>query len=224
MYNYLPKNQCCPETTPTNNCNQNYQISSYGCVKNICKTNFPVTSEVVYNGIELTCTLINPCDTVSVALQKIDLLLCSLNNQIISLTEEVEELTEQLEEAENNISIIVNILEDCCPQSTTTTTTLIPITTTTTTSEIPLTTTTTTSVEPTTTTTSTTVTPAECAEYFIEGNDIVDGLWTAIKCDGVNTQYIGGVVPVGDTITTSCIVSSTLVLVNCSIKLIKDCS
>jgi hypothetical protein len=133
MNNYLPVNPCCTEVVSTTNCNQVYQISNYGCVKNICKSNFPVTSDIVYNGIELTCTLIAPCDTISVVLQKIDAILCSLNNQIISLNEQIVELTENITEAENDITVIFDTLEDCC--TTTTTTTLTPTTTTTTTLE-----------------------------------------------------------------------------------------
>lgn len=121
MNNYLPVNPCCTEVVSTTNCNQVYQISNYGCVKNICKSNFPVTSDIVYNGIELTCTLIAPCDTISVVLQKIDAILCSLNNQIISLTEQIEGLTDQIEEAETDITLIFDTLEDCCTTTTTTT-------------------------------------------------------------------------------------------------------
>jgi hypothetical protein len=121
MNNYLPVNPCCTEVVSTTNCNQVYQISNYGCVKNICKSNFPVTSDIIYNGIELTCTLIAPCDTISVVLQKIDAILCSLNNQIISLNEQIVELTENITEAENDITVIFDTLEDCCTTTTTTT-------------------------------------------------------------------------------------------------------
>jgi hypothetical protein len=184
MNNYLPVNPCCTEVVSTTNCNQVYQISNYGCVKNICKSDFPVTSDIVYNGIELTCTLISPCDTMSVVLQKIDAILCSLNSQIISLTEQIEELTEQIEDAETNISLIFDILENCC-----------------------------------TTTTTTTIT---CNKVIIQGDGLINGVWTARKCD-VGNELVGGTVIVGNNITTPCIVVSTLVMVNCSIKDIEPC-
>jgi hypothetical protein len=194
MNNYLPVNPCCTEVVSTTNCNQVYQISNYGCVKNICKSDFPVTSDIIYNGIELTCTLISPCDTMSVVLQKIDAILCSLNSQIISLTEQIEELTISITEAEENITIIFGILENCC--TTTTTTSLIPTTTTTTT--------------------------ISCNIVNISGSESTTGIWTATKCD-ISNELVGGTVVSGGTTTTPCIVVSTLVMVNCSIKDISPC-
>jgi hypothetical protein len=184
MNNYLPVNPCCTEVVSTTNCNQVYQISNYGCVKNICKSNFPVTSDIVYNGIELTCTLIAPCDTMSVVLQKIDAILCSLNSQIISLTEQIEELTDQVEDAETDISLIFDTLENCC-----------------------------------TTTTTTTI---NCNIVNISGSEATTGIWTATKCD-IGNELVGGTVISGGTTTTPCIVLSTLVMVNCSIKDVNPC-
>jgi hypothetical protein len=107
-----------------------------------------VSSDFVeYNGDNLSCTGIQNCDTLTVALQKIDNKICS------------DAFVAQIIQTIANdpvLSAYFCQLVNQCALTTTTTTTAIPATTTTTTTGIPVTTTTTTTAGPTTTTTTTT--------------------------------------------------------------------
>jgi hypothetical protein len=119
MNPYLPVNPCCTPTPVSTGCHQSNSVSQ---CNNACSTNLPVSSDVIYNGPELTCTLIAPCDTVNVALQKADAIICSLLSQITSLTNLVNVLTEQIVNINSELIIIENNLDECCNTTTTTTT------------------------------------------------------------------------------------------------------
>jgi len=85
-----------------------------------CQAKVVGSDQVGYTGPNLPCTAIHTCDSLSVALQKIDEQICELKNTVVSLQHQINSLT------------------------TTTTTTIAPTTTTTTTGIAPTTTTTTT--------------------------------------------------------------------------------
>ena len=74
-YPFLTVSNCgCAPVTPNTNSND-------------CTTNKTLASEVVYNGPALTCTTIEPCDTLNTVLQKIDQAVCGISpNFITSLT------------------------------------------------------------------------------------------------------------------------------------------
>jgi len=104
------------------------------------------SDHVEYQGDNLSCTGIQNCDTLTVALQKIDSKICS------------DQFAAQLIQTIANDPVLLayfcQLVSSCSPTTTTTSTTVEP-TTTTTTSSTSTTTTTTTTVTPTTTTTTT---------------------------------------------------------------------
>ena len=102
------------------------------------------SDHVEYQGDNLSCTGIQNCDTLTVALQKIDSKICS------------DQFAAQLIQTIANDPVLLayfcQLVSSCSPTTTTTSTTVEP-TTTTSTTIVPTTTTTTTTVTPTTTTT-----------------------------------------------------------------------
>lgn len=68
-YYYLPTNPCCtPTCTP---------CGSDACV-NPCYTYQTQSDHLAYTGVNLPCTGIDTCDTLTVALQKIEEKICEL--------------------------------------------------------------------------------------------------------------------------------------------------
>jgi hypothetical protein len=61
--------------------------------------------------------------------------------------------------------------------------------------------------------------PRICQEYQIQG-DVGGGSWVALNCLG---ESVGGIIPEGNIISTNCIYSDTLDIVNGGIKLITPC-
>lgn len=116
------------------------------------------TSDVFYDGPQLPCSNIETCDTLTVAFEKLDELVCVIIEDVESLTNEVNNIEENLVDINNTIVNINNQLNICCP-------------TTTTTSSSSSTSTTTTSTSSTTTTTTTEPPPLDliCFCLFIEG-------------------------------------------------------
>lgn len=102
------------------------------------------TSDVFYDGPQLPCSNIETCDTLTVAFEKLDELVCVIIEDVESLTNEVNNIEENLVDINNTLVIINNQLNICCPTTTTTssststTTTSTSSTTTTTTTEPPL--------------------------------------------------------------------------------------
>lgn len=102
------------------------------------------TSDVFYDGPQLPCSNIETCDTLTVAFEKLDELVCVIIEDVESLTNEVNNIEENLVDINNTIVNINNQLNICCPTTTTTsssstsTTTSTSSTTTTTTTEPPL--------------------------------------------------------------------------------------
>lgn len=127
-YPFLTVNTCnC--TATTSSCNN-------GCNDN-CTSSPILSSNIVYNGPALTCTTIEPCNTLNIVLQKIDAVICELETEVNSLNEFVLDISAQLLLVNNNITSINNTLDVCCNGGTTTTTTTnAPTTTTTTTNAL----------------------------------------------------------------------------------------
>lgn len=103
------------------------------------------TSDVFYDGPQLPCSNIETCDTLNVAFEKLDGVVCVIIEDVESLTNEVNNIEKNLVGINNTLVIINNQLNICCPTTTTTsssststTTTSTSSTTTTTTTEPPL--------------------------------------------------------------------------------------
>ena len=146
---FLPVNPCC--TNVVNPCGCSSTTSNTGP----CNTTLTASSTIAYDGLALSCTTIEPSDTLNVVLQKIDEVMCNLLGQINTLTTEVDSLNSQITTINGDIIYINNILDVCCPNVTTTTSSSSTSTSTS-----------------TTTTTTTTINPG----------DIV-GLWAWYKGD-----------------------------------------
>lgn len=140
---FLPVNPCC--TNVVNPCGCSSTTSNTGP----CNTTLTASSTIAYDGLALSCTTIEPSNTLNVVLQKIDEVICNLLGQINTLTTEVDTLNSQITIINGDIIDINSRLSACCPTLTTTTSTT-PIPTTTTTSS------TSTSTSSSTTTTTTT--------------------------------------------------------------------
>lgn len=105
-YPFLPVNTCgCTATVSScnNSCNDN------------CTSNPILSSNIVYNGPALTCTTIEPCNTLNIVLQKIDGIICDLVLEVNTLNALVITITDQIETINNNITSINNTLDVCCP-------------------------------------------------------------------------------------------------------------
>jgi hypothetical protein len=92
----------CGCTPTTNNCNDN------------CSTNI-LTSNAVYNGPALSCTTIEPCNTLNVVLQKMDEVICNLLSEIDVLNEAVVDFNSQITIINTDITNINIRLDICCP-------------------------------------------------------------------------------------------------------------
>jgi hypothetical protein len=118
-YPFLPPNPCCTATPASSPC-----ATGDPCL-------IITTDQVKYNGSELLCIGVDPCDTMTTALQKINTKQCSTDASINSLNSQISIIENQINIINETLISIVNQLDVCC--STTTTTTLVPPTTTTTT-------------------------------------------------------------------------------------------
>jgi len=106
---YLPVNPCCNSTASTSSCGCN---STCTCSTNSCGTKGPLSSTVVYDGPTLPGSGVEACDTINVALSKIDEVLVELKTQVATNTAAISAITEQI----NNInSQITTINNNCCP-------------------------------------------------------------------------------------------------------------
>jgi len=103
-YPYLPVNPCCTDVVLNTPCGCS-SITTNGSFNNTCNTNLTASSTIVYNSVPLPCTTIKPCDTLNVAIQKIDNALCSLApiNKIYRAI---------LSQTNNNVPTIVELQND----------------------------------------------------------------------------------------------------------------
>jgi hypothetical protein len=92
----------CGCTPVPSNCNDN------------CTTKI-LSSNIIYNGPELTCTTIEPCNTLNVVLQKMDAVICGLLSEIDVLNAAVIDFNSQIAIINTNITEINNRLDVCCP-------------------------------------------------------------------------------------------------------------
>jgi len=125
-YPFLPVNSCCTDVVINDPCGCSSTISNSGCGQNLCGTNVTLSSNVLYNGPELSCIIAEPCDTLNVILEKIDSIICNLVSQINILNQQVANITSQIIFINSEIIDINNTLDVCCNATTTTTTTAIP--------------------------------------------------------------------------------------------------
>ena len=110
----------------------------------------PIGSQsVVYSGPNLPCTGIQTCNNLSVAFQKVDEKICDLQDQI---------------------NILVNALNVCCPTTTTTST----------------------SSTSSTTTSTTTIACPECTFYSVSNETITPATINYYACGGVYTNMVVG--------------------------------
>lgn len=139
-----------------------YLFGNSNCLPNNCDETDPCTDpcnnpssqtdHLAYNGPSLPCTGINTCDTLTVVIQKIEELFCSILNANTTTTTTSSSTT-----------------TSTTSSTTTTTTTVFIATTTTTTIDEETTTTSTTIVEDTTTTTTTTGEPPTTTTTTTDG-------------------------------------------------------
>ena len=94
---YLPVNPCCTGVTLLNS---------------PCGTTNSLSSKIVYDGPTLPGSGVEACDTINVALSKLDEVLLELKNQVAVNVASISAITEQI----NNInSQITDINNNCCP-------------------------------------------------------------------------------------------------------------
>jgi len=105
---YLPVNPCCTDVVLNSPCGC---TSNCNCSTNSCGTNGSLSSTVVYDGPTTPCTNIEACDTLNVALSKIDALLCALQVQQVKNTQEIAAMKAQIIDINNQIT---NINNNCC--------------------------------------------------------------------------------------------------------------
>jgi len=144
---FLPTNPYCPGCGSTDPC---------GCTDP--RSDLKGSDQVKYTGPTLPCTGITTCDTLTVALQKIDEKICEILAAIATTTTTTSTSTAAPVTTTTTTEAPITTTTTTEAPTTTTTTTEAPVTTTTTT-EAPATTTTTTTAEPVTTTTTTTAEP-----------------------------------------------------------------
>lgn len=96
------------------NCNQNIQSFPRSCGVDPCFIQKTSTDMVYYTGDDLSCTDVNKCDNVTLALQKIDTKLCpeSITNAIITAITNNPSLA----------NIFCTIINSCISTTTTSTT------------------------------------------------------------------------------------------------------
>jgi hypothetical protein len=121
-YPYLPVNPCCTDVVLNSPCGCSSTVTNSSCDDNSCGTNITLSSNIIYNGPELSCIIAEPCDTLNVVLQKIDEIICNLLSQINTLNTQVANITEQVINIQGDIINISNALDQCCATTTTTTT------------------------------------------------------------------------------------------------------
>jgi len=122
-YPFLPVNSCCTDIVLNNPCGCSSTMTNVGCGQNPCETSIVLSSNVLYDGPNLSCIIIEPCDTLNVILQKIDQIICNLLNQINTLNIQIHNITTQIINIEGDLININNQLAQCCNATTTTTTT-----------------------------------------------------------------------------------------------------
>lgn len=192
MWPVLPKDCNCTETA-----------SNQGAVCTALYT----TNQFFYNGINSICNDLQNGDDISIAIQKLENFLCSVEVAQVFLTyleENIEEFPEFITLV--NDALVCETVVNCFTPTTTTTTSSSTSTTTSTTSS---TTSTTTSTSTSTTTTTTTAVP-ECISYVVEAT-LPLGSWNAISCE--TDEFVGGILTsVGDTSSTGCVYDNSLVL------------
>ena len=108
---YLPVNPCCNNVVVNSTCGCSSTCNCSSCSTNSCGTKGPLSSTVVYDGPTLPASGVEACDTINVALSKIDEVLLELKNQVAINTSAISAITEQI----NNInSQITTINNNCC--------------------------------------------------------------------------------------------------------------
>jgi|31_taG_2_1085359.scaffolds.fasta_scaffold00728_4 hypothetical protein len=108
---YLPVNPCCTGVVLNTTCGCN---STCNCnsTTNSCGTTGALSNTIVYNGPTLPGSGVEACDTLNVALSKIDEVLVELKAQVALNTTAISNITEQI----NNINAqITTINNNCCP-------------------------------------------------------------------------------------------------------------
>ncbi len=106
---YLPVNPCCTGVVLNSPCGCS---SNCNCSTNSCGTTGALSNTIVYNGPTLPGSGVEACDTLNVALSKIDEVLVALNAQVAENTSAISAITEQI----NNINAqITTINNNCCP-------------------------------------------------------------------------------------------------------------
>lgn len=191
MWPVLPKDCNCTETA-----------SNPGAVCNALYT----SNQFFYNGINSICNDLQNGDDLSVAIQKLENFLCSIEVTQVFLTyleENIEEFPEFITLV--NSALTCQTITNCFIPTTTTTTSS---STTTTTSTSTSTTTTTTSSTTSTTTTTTTAIP-QCIGYVLE-SIVENASWQAIRCS--DDLLVGEVFPtVGLVKDIGCVYDTTLI-------------
>jgi hypothetical protein len=105
---YLPVNPCCTGVTLNSPCG----CTSITTSTNTCGKNGALSSTIVYDGPTLPGSGVEACDTINVALSKLDEVLAELKNQVAVNIASISAITEQI----NNInSQITDINNNCCP-------------------------------------------------------------------------------------------------------------
>lgn len=192
MWPVLPKDCNCTETA-----------SNPGAVCNALYT----SNQFFYNGINSICNDLQNGDDLSVAIQKLENFLCSIEVTQVFLTyleENIEEFPEFITLV--NDALTCQTITNCFIPTTTTTTSS---STTTTTSTSTSTTTTTTSSTTSTTTTTTTAVP-QCTGYVLE-SIIENASWQAVRCS--DDLIVGEVFPtVGLVKDIGCVYDTTLII------------
>jgi len=105
---YLPVNPCCTDVVLNNPCGC---TSTCNQCTNSCGTNGTVSSTVVYDGPTLPGSGVEACDTINVALSKIDSVLVELKSQVATNTSDIASIKEQIISINSQIT---NINNNCC--------------------------------------------------------------------------------------------------------------
>ena len=108
---YLPVNPCCTGVVLNTSCGCS---STCNCssTTNACGTTGALSNTIVYNGPTLPGSVIEACDTLNVALSKIDEVLVELKNQVALNTAAISTITQQINDINAQITTINN---NCCP-------------------------------------------------------------------------------------------------------------
>jgi hypothetical protein len=183
-------------------CNCSEEASNEGVVCD--KPHF--TGDFYFDGISSICNDLQNGDDITVAIQKLQNFLCS-----VELTEYFLTYIQNNLESFQDFIILINNQINCQTITNCYTTTTSTSSTTTTTTTIAPTTTTSTSSSTSSTTTTTTTIAAVCTEYTLQSL-IINGSWTALSCENV---LVGGVASyIGEELVTGCILDTSLVVNN----------